>query len=179
MSAEDVLADTAYTLQVGRSHFPYRKAVVCNTKEDARSKIKALKDFESIEPLSSKGRKKIVFMFPGQGAQYNRMCYDLYRQEEVFRSTADTCFRIVNGINGMDLKEVLFSDALSAVDKIDETRPILVAEMTSIKVSKDEIASTYLDLTAKAVFVNLRWVAAVASGVIIGIKKYKYFLYET
>ena len=115
------LPDVAYTLHVGRSHFRYRKAIVCSTVEDAVAKIQALKDLDTTSAIPEKRRKRIVFMFPGQGAQYHQMCQGLYQQEAFFRSVADSCFAIVNRISGIDLKKVLFDIGPGAGDLIDQT----------------------------------------------------------
>ncbi|PMB09754.1 polyketide synthase, partial [Fischerella thermalis CCMEE 5282] len=64
------LPDVAYTLQVGRRSFDYRRIVVCNSLEDA---VKALTDQDPQHVFThhhKPGQCPVVFMFSGQGSQY-------------------------------------------------------------------------------------------------------------
>ena len=79
------LADVAYTLQVGRSEFRDRRVVLCQSVSEA---IALLEKPDPRRVFSARQELKeppIVFMFPGQGAQYANMGADLYQQERVFR----------------------------------------------------------------------------------------------
>ena len=50
----------------------------------------------------------VVFLFPGQGAQYPDMGRGLYETEEVFRDEVDRCAEILRPHLGFDLREVLY-----------------------------------------------------------------------
>ncbi|HYC29498.1 MAG TPA: type I polyketide synthase, partial [Chitinophagaceae bacterium] len=107
------LADAAYTLQVGREHFPYRSIAVCkNAKELAVSKASS--------PFTGEHKPRVVFMFSGQGSQYVNMCRDLYNKEELFRNTIDQCAEIVKNISGREL----FADDL---ERTENAQPALFA----------------------------------------------------
>jgi len=95
------LADVAYTLQVGRKACKHRKMWVTDSSAP---------DFtgEHIHIGTARDKNRLVFMFPGQGAQYVNMGLDLYRTQQVFRQEMDRCFEIVNGILDYDLKEILY-----------------------------------------------------------------------
>src|SRR5262249_45562684 len=54
--------------------------------------------------------RPVVFMFPGQGAQYPGMGAGLYRTEPVFRQHADQCIELLRKCSGTDLKPVLYPD---------------------------------------------------------------------
>jgi amino acid adenylation domain-containing protein len=102
------LSDAAYTLQVGRFHFQYRKALVCSTIDDA---IDALSSQDSGElSMSSSGdeNRPVIFMFSGQGSQYVNMGLELYTSEPVFREEMNRCFAILNPLIGCDLKKILY-----------------------------------------------------------------------
>jgi len=104
------LADVAYTLQTGRTVFNYRRAVICNSNEDA------LKSLESLEPqrvftlYQEPSTRPLVFMFPGGGAQYVNMGLGLYQQEPVFREHIDECSRFLMKHLGYDLRDRLYPD---------------------------------------------------------------------
>ena len=102
------LADAAYTLQVGRKTFNYRRMLVCSNVQEA---IAALSDHEQGKMktfLSEGGNKPVIFMFPGQGSQYVNMGRKLYETEPVFRQEMDRCFEILNGLMDYEIKEILY-----------------------------------------------------------------------
>jgi polyketide synthase PksJ len=80
------LADLSFTLQVGRTAFDYRHALVCNDLTDARQQLKTI-------PLTTKkiSKQKTVFVFPGQGAQYQGLARALYQSEPHFACWVDRC----------------------------------------------------------------------------------------
>jgi acyl transferase domain-containing protein/acyl carrier protein len=98
------LADAAYTLQVGRKAFEHRRMLVCATGGEAARLLKT----EGERRFNKKGDKHIVFLFPGQGAQYVDMGLELYRTEPVFREEMDRCFEILDSLMEHNLKEILF-----------------------------------------------------------------------
>lgn len=86
------LADVAYTLQVGRTDFNYRRAIVCRDISDAISRLKSLpKDSSHTRNFLNKTRTKVVFLFPGQGSQYIGMAKNLYNEEPKFAQWVDHC----------------------------------------------------------------------------------------
>lgn len=102
------LADAAYTLQTGRSEFVHRRILVCRDFEDAATALD-LNDpkrvFTQSQPFS---RPPVVFMFPGQGAQYSGMGSVLYRTESVFASEVDRCTELLQPILQTDLRRIMF-----------------------------------------------------------------------
>jgi iturin family lipopeptide synthetase A len=105
------LSDAAYTLQVGRKPFQYRRISVCR---DVKEAIEALSSPDSgkIQEFSVKeGKKPIIFMFPGQGSQYVEMGLGLYQTESLFREELDRCFGILEPLMGYDIKEILYPGA--------------------------------------------------------------------
>ncbi len=53
----------------------------------------------------------MVFMFPGQGAQFAGMGADLYEQEIVFRDVVDRCAELLRPSLQEDLRHILFPTA--------------------------------------------------------------------
>lgn len=102
-------ADVAYTLQVGRKVFAYKKYLVCAKVAEAIDFLKSPENKEAnTYSWKEGGSRPIVFMFPGQGAQYVNMALGLYRGETVFRRELDHCCEILQPLMGVDLKEILY-----------------------------------------------------------------------
>ncbi len=102
-------ADVAYTLQVGRCHFPYRRMVVLppiDLTQDAEKVSMAARRTQIV--LASEKNRPVYFMICGQGSQYVDMGIDLYRTEPAFREEIDRCFDILEPLMGIDLKRVLY-----------------------------------------------------------------------
>ena len=77
------IRDIAYTLQERREHFNYRSAYSATGIDDLIGKVS---QDTSYAQINSEGRNRIVFMFPGQGAQYTHMAKALYENEPFFRN---------------------------------------------------------------------------------------------
>ncbi|HEX5707970.1 MAG TPA: condensation domain-containing protein, partial [Pyrinomonadaceae bacterium] len=121
---EQKLADVAYTLHTGRRTFNHRRVVLCQSADGAAN---ALETRDAKRMLSSVGdaeRRPVIFMFPGQGAQYLRMAADLYEHEPTFRAQLKECAGILDGHLGFDLLELLYpSDerAAEAAERLNQT----------------------------------------------------------
>lgn len=99
--------DIAYTLQVGRRHFAYRKSVAYRDREELLEWLEAGAWKEQV--VHSETRKSgLVFMFPGQGAQYPGMGKDLYDDEPVFREIMDRGIAKLRELTGEDYSKILY-----------------------------------------------------------------------
>ena len=118
------LADTAYTLQLGRREFSHRCVVVCRDVADALSALGGGTAQRLIRSVHKGGKRSVQFMFTGQGSQYPNMGLGLYRTEAAFRETVDQCCERLKSPLGLDLREVLFpaEDALEqAAERLKQT----------------------------------------------------------
>jgi len=106
-----IMADTAYTLQLGRRHFPYRRMLVSSAYEVDFDQL-ALYMKRVPTTFVREENRPVIFMFCGQGSQYVNMGIDLYRTEPIFREEMDCCFEILNPLVDVDLKEILYPDIL-------------------------------------------------------------------
>src|SRR5438128_2094532 len=107
-AARRELADVAFTLQIGRAGFIHRRVAACQDFADAAT---ALGNRDPQRVFTHQQRLQeppVVFMFPGQGAQYAGMGSGLYRTEPVFRAEVDRCAEVLRPILGSDLRAVLF-----------------------------------------------------------------------
>jgi amino acid adenylation domain-containing protein len=102
------LADVAYTLQRGRKGFNHRRFVVCSDHDEAIAALETLDVKHSSTRQTELRNPEIVFMFPGQGAQYVNMGLNLYEQESIFQEAVDRCAEILTPYLGRDLREVMY-----------------------------------------------------------------------
>jgi len=108
------LDDVAYTLQVGRKSFRHRRVVLARTRKDAVRALTAPGDPHSWSSSTKPDGAKVVFMFPGQGAQYAGMARELYDHEAVFRTTVDEVAEFMSDAIGCHLSEILYPAAGAA-----------------------------------------------------------------
>jgi polyketide synthase PksJ len=126
------LNDAAYTLQVGRKTFQYRRIAVCSTMKEA---IRNLFKYGSarVGTFLAEEIQQIIFMFPGLGSQYVEMGRGLYENEPIFSGEMDRCFEILNGLIDDDIKEILYPSASNSptaksskkINQIEITQPLI------------------------------------------------------
>lgn len=92
--------DFAFTAATCRSHFEHRIAVVGATAEELAARLR------NAEPeQAAPHTRRAVFLFTGQGAQYEEMGRQLYETQPDFRHTIDHC----QGILRLPLVDILRS----------------------------------------------------------------------
>ncbi|RUT04336.1 hypothetical protein DSM106972_045640 [Dulcicalothrix desertica PCC 7102] len=118
------LADVAYTLQVGRREFNYRRMLVCRDIDDAVRVLQHKGEQRVLTQLYEPCNGQIAFMFPGQGAQYVEMAKQLYQTEPIFRDQVKRCCEILIPYLGLNLCSVIYpneSEKESAAKKLKQT----------------------------------------------------------
>jgi amino acid adenylation domain-containing protein len=114
--AQRELADTACTLKTGRSEFVHRRVVACADAAEGAAAL-AAQDPKRVFTCQQKlTNPPVVFMFPGQGAQYAGMGAELYRTEKTFRAEVDRCAELLKPVLKSDIREVMFPAAGSEKD---------------------------------------------------------------
>jgi amino acid adenylation domain-containing protein len=119
------LGSVAFTLQSGRRAFEHRRAVVCKDRDDAIAAFQSLDAGRVMTRVQDDRQPRVVFMFPGQGAQYPRMGAKLYGWDRGFRSDVDTCAEILKSHLGLDLRAVLFSHGSERASNLELRRTAL------------------------------------------------------
>jgi amino acid adenylation domain-containing protein len=104
-------ADAAHTLQEGRGEFKHRMAIACRDRDEAVRKLRAAPRSATVS-----ANAPVIFMFPGQGAQYPGMGRKLYESEPIIREHIDRGAELLLALTGKDIRPVMFGDGLPAED---------------------------------------------------------------
>lgn len=128
------LADAAATLHLGRKAFHFRRATIA-ARDDRRGAIAALRSAATQPARACPSERPVVFMFPGQGAQYPDMAKGLYESETVVRKAIDGCVRRLKQHIGHDIRDVLFPPARSRGDAAEALRDTKWAQPALFTVS--------------------------------------------
>lgn len=112
---QDSVADVAYSLNTGRSHFDHRLALTASTAQDAREKLLAWVQRRASSGVYSgvtleKGNPDVVFLFTGQGSQSIDMARQLYETQPTFRKTLDHCDKILCPLLEKPLLSVIYPE---------------------------------------------------------------------
>ncbi len=117
----------AWTLQKGRAQFSERATIVANSTKNLLEKLQAGNSRFISKTGTPGGKRRVVFMFPGQGSQYTEMAKDLYEKNTYFKEKVDYCFEKIKQLSGINSWELLYNDQ-TAADTINQTKyaqPIL------------------------------------------------------
>ena len=118
---ESNLRDAAWTCQVGRRAFPWRRALVAS---NSRGDMNVSADGSTKTAVASQSTLQIVFMFPGQGSQYVNMGRELYENEKIFRQSLDRCAEYLTERLGVDVRKILYPtepDEPAAAAQLNQT----------------------------------------------------------
>ena len=119
------LGDVAYTLQMGRKEFNYRRMVVGKDINDVAIALQNRQPQRVLTHHTQQERYTTIFMFPGQGSQYVNMGKELYETEPVFREWIDRCCRLLEPELGWDLRESIYpadGECNTATEKLKQTK---------------------------------------------------------
>ncbi len=129
------LGDVAYSLAVTRSRFEQRAALVAKDKDELLAALDALAQGRPT-PKAVLGRArsngKVVFVFPGQGSQWEGMALALLETSAVFRAQFEACERALAPHVEWSLTSVLRGEGDARLDRVDVVQPVLFAVMVSL-----------------------------------------------
>ncbi|WP_455432271.1 type I polyketide synthase [Streptomyces pratensis] len=127
------LADIAAELAHVRGDFPHRAVVVAEDRQQASEGLRAVADDEP-SPYVVTGHatesRTPVFLYPGQGAQWDGMARELLATSVVFADRIEECARILDPLTGWSLLDALREGAGS--HPVDVVQPVLWATMTAL-----------------------------------------------
>jgi phthiocerol/phenolphthiocerol synthesis type-I polyketide synthase E len=126
-SGEVNLADVAYTLTRRRKD-NIRMAAVVEDRQDAVAVLEAGEHdnvFIGASSPSAGESDRVVFLFPGQGAQHIGMARGLYESEPVFAEHFDECAAGFGDELGVDLRAEIFEGTARNLERTDRTQPAL------------------------------------------------------
>jgi acyl transferase domain-containing protein/SAM-dependent methyltransferase/acyl carrier protein len=127
-TSSEAKEDIAYTAAVGRVSFEERLVVGAG---DWAAKLK-----EFVEGKSSRGwwrgqgreRKKIAFLYSGQGAQYAGMGRELYREQPVFRAEMERLSQVVESAWGRgELERLIEAGSEEELRETKRTQAVVYA----------------------------------------------------
>jgi phthiocerol/phenolphthiocerol synthesis type-I polyketide synthase E len=126
-SDEVALPDVAYTLARRRKE-NLRMAAVVNDRQDVAA-VLAAEEHDNVflgeSVPSNDNSERVVFMFPGQGAQHIGMARGLYESEPVFAEHFDQCAAGFGEELGIDLRAEVFDGTARNLERTDRTQPAL------------------------------------------------------
>jgi acyl transferase domain-containing protein/thioesterase domain-containing protein/acyl carrier protein len=102
------LLNLAYTLQLRRHHMDFRSFAILDHGTSANMILSST--------IQQHERADLVFMYPGQGAQYLNMGKQLYEKEPFFKRIMDKCFSYYSDLTGSNLESIVFNN-----NETDET----------------------------------------------------------
>lgn len=122
------LSDVASTLD-GRRKERVRMAAVVHDQQDAAAVLRA-PEHDNVfvaqsEAGADSGSQRVVFLFPGQGAQHVGMARGLYEAEPVFAEHFDQCAAGFLDELGIDLRKEVFSETGSDLERTDRAQAAL------------------------------------------------------
>jgi len=116
------VADLAYNLHTTRVDFKERNFILAAGRADLMEKLTKFKRDPSNSKTLKEKATEVVFMFPGQGAQYLNMGHKLYVQEPVFADAVNECVTLLRGTGHEDIIDVIYADASAeATEKLKNT----------------------------------------------------------
>lgn len=113
------LADVAYTSQVGRRHLRRRASLVARSSDDAVARLRRLAERVADRP-SATGRRRLAFLFTGQGSQQALMGHELLASEPAFKQAIEACDQFLRPRRG-SLLDVLAEPKGAGPHPLDTT----------------------------------------------------------
>jgi acyl transferase domain-containing protein/acyl carrier protein len=133
--ADVSLGDLAFSLATTRTHFEQRAVVVAKDRQELLETLEAVAE-GGAAPKALFGRAatdgKVVFVFPGQGSQWEGMALALLESSAIFRAEMEACERALAPHVDWSLMAVLRGEGEATLDRVDVVQPVLFAVMVSM-----------------------------------------------
>ncbi|MFJ8677655.1 type I polyketide synthase [Streptomyces sp. NPDC093589] len=129
-------ADLGYSLALERAALDHRAAVIAQDRDGLLDGLRALADGEPAAQLVqglAGGRRKTVFVFPGQGSQWVGMARPLLTSSPDFAKQLHACDQALAPYLDWSVVDVLQGGAdAPPIDRIDVVQPVLFSVMVSL-----------------------------------------------
>ena len=112
--------DIVFTLREGRRLFPERMAVAADTPAALSEGMGARVSGARQSGTAADQPPRIVFLFPGGGAQYPGAGAEMMAAEPVFADAVEACFAALPDLAPSDLREMMFDRDLSDTEARDK-----------------------------------------------------------
>ncbi|PAM93752.1 hypothetical protein B4N84_15870 [Flavobacterium sp. IR1] len=129
LDTEISIESLAAAVAIRRSDLPSRLCISANDKDTMKQLLQeALDDKLYQRYLNTGDKKKIVFVFPGQGSQWVGMGKELIEAEPVFRNVIEECDQVFKEfVDWSLLNEINKSETDSRYDEVNVIQPVLFA----------------------------------------------------
>jgi acyl transferase domain-containing protein/acyl carrier protein len=128
--------DVGFSLATTRSHFENRAVVIADDRPGFREGLAALAEgrpFPGVVEGVVRKAGRTVFVFPGQGAQWEGMAVELLESSAVFAARMAECAAALSPFVDWDLLDVLRgAEGAPSLDRVDVVQPVLFAIMVSL-----------------------------------------------
>ncbi|HEY0933313.1 MAG TPA: type I polyketide synthase, partial [Trebonia sp.] len=129
------LADAGLSLATGRAHLEHRAAVMAADRDTLLAGLAALAagepGAEVVQGEAAGG--KVVFVFPGQGAQWAGMAAGLLESSPVFAREVEACGEALSAYVDWRLEDVLRgTPGAPPLERVDVVQPALFAVMAGL-----------------------------------------------
>ena len=136
---EPTIGDIGFSLLSTRSSFQHRAVIIGERREElldgVRSLAGGLPGARVVEGIAEPGfdADRPVFVFPGQGGQWDGMAVELMDRSPVFAAHMRECADALSGCVGFSLEAVLRGDPdQPSLERIEVVQPVLFAIMVSL-----------------------------------------------
>jgi acyl transferase domain-containing protein len=162
--SKSLFEDICVATNVTKPGFEFRFSAHAASKQEMISKLEDfIHDEMPVAPVNISEPSKIVFVFPGQGSQWEGMGRKLYEKEMVFRDTIDEFDRAFKNYVDWSLKDEIFGGKeTSRMHEINVVQPMLFAMevglarlWTSFGIVADAVVGHSMGEVASALFAGV------------------------
>ncbi|MEY7974417.1 type I polyketide synthase, partial [Saccharomonospora xinjiangensis] len=131
------IVDVACSLATSRTTHRYRAVVVGADRAELLAGLDAVADGREaagvVTGVAHDGDRRPVFVFPGQGSQWQGMAAELLAASPVFAQSIAACERALTPFVDWSLRDLLSPDAdPELADRVDVVQPVLWAVLVSL-----------------------------------------------